>query len=141
MRLSFNVEGVVALVQHKIVLHIISIGTPIILSATHAERTAQGIVDFLAAELHLKAAQKSPQQPQTGELIAAGNNQLASGYYPAYTGPKTTLSAAMTSLGLDASYAHRKLIAKANSITAYVGTAAQNTRMYNLLVAGILKKE
>ena len=114
--------------------------TPIILSAPHAERTAQGIVDFLAAELRLKAAQESPQQPQTGELIAAGNNQPASGYYPAYTGPKTTLSAAMTALGLDASYVHRKLIAKANNITAYVGTAAQNTQMYNLLVAGILKK-
>ncbi|MBD5529684.1 MAG: N-acetylmuramoyl-L-alanine amidase [Lachnospiraceae bacterium] len=115
--------------------------TPIILSATHAERTAQGIVDFLTAELHLKAAQEGPQQLQTGELIAAGNNQPVSGYYPAYTGPKTTLSAAMTALGLDASYAHRKLIAKANNISAYVGTAAQNTQMYNLLAAGLLKKE
>lgn len=114
---------------------------PIILSAAHADRTAQGIVDFLAADLRLKAAQKSLQQPQTGELIAAGNSQTALVYYPAYTGPKTTLSAAMTALGLDASYAHRKLIAKANNITAYVGSAAQNTRMYNLLAAGLLKKE
>lgn len=114
---------------------------PIILSATHAERTAQGIVDFLAAELRLTVAQEGPQQPQTGDLIAAGNSQTVPSYYPAYTGPKTTLSAAMTSMGLDASYTHRKLIAKANNITAYVGTAAQNTRMYNLLAAGILKRE
>ena len=62
-------------------------------------------------------------------------------FYPAYTGPQTTLWAAMMALGLDASYAHRKLIAKANNIAGYVGTAAQNTRMYNMLVAGILKKE
>lgn len=115
--------------------------TPIILSATHAERTAQGIVDFLAAELRLTVAQEGSQQPQTGELMAASNSQTVSVCYPAYTGPKTTLSAAMAALGLDASYAHRKLIAKANNIIGYIGTAAQNTQMYNLLVAGILIKE
>lgn len=115
--------------------------TPIILTQAHAERTAQGIVNFLAAELSLKTAQASSQQPQTGGSTAVGGNQLSGTYYPAYTGPKTTLSAAMTSLGLDASYAHRKLIAKANNIAGYIGTAAQNTQMYNLLVTGMLKKE
>lgn len=115
--------------------------TPIILTKAHAERAAQGIADFLTAELHLIPAQESPQRPQTGGSTAVGDNQPMDTYYPAYTGPKMTLSAAMTSLGLDASYAHRKLIAKANNITGYVGTATQNTRMYNLLVAGILKKE
>lgn len=115
--------------------------TPIILTKTHAERTARGIVDFLVAELHIQAAQGGPQRPQTGSSIAVGDNQTHDTYYPAYTGPKTTLSAAMTSLGLDASYTHRKLIARANNITGYVGTAAQNTQMYNLLVAGMLRKE
>lgn len=109
---------------------------PIILTQAHAERTAQGIVDFLVAELDLRTAQEGSQQSQTGGSTAAGDTH----YYPAYTGPKVTLSAAMTSLGLDADYSHRKLIAKANNITGYVGTAAQNTRMYNLLVAGILIK-
>lgn len=113
---------------------------PIILSATHADRTAHGIVDFLAAELHIKAAQGGPQRPQTGGSTGTGSNQVMSMYYPAYTGPKTTLYTAMAHLGLDASYARRKLIAKANNITGYVGTAAQNTQMYNLLVAGLLKQ-
>lgn len=117
------------------------VDTPIILTKAHAERTAQGIVDFLVAELHIQTAQASPQQPQTGDSTSAGGNQLSDTYYPAYTGPKTTLSAAMTSLGLDADYSHRKLIAKANNIAGYVGTATQNTQMYNLLVAGTLKKE
>lgn len=115
--------------------------TPIILSATHAERTAQGIVDFLVTELRLKAAQEGSQRPQTGGGTSTGDNQIKSTYYPAYTGPKTTLCNAMTALGLDGSYAHRKLIAKANNITGYIGTAAQNTQMYNLLAAGILIKE
>lgn len=136
--------------------------TPIILSATHAERTAQGIVDFLVAELRLKV-KEGFQRPQTGDSAIADGNQATGGitipilvggetidkiivdateiYYPAYTGPKTTLYNAMTALGLDGSYAHRKLIAKANNITGYVGTAAQNTQMYNLLAAGILIKE
>lgn len=115
--------------------------TPIILTKAHAERTAQGIVDFLVVEMDLRTAQASSQQPQTGGSTAVDGNQPTSAYYPAYTGPKATLSAAMTSLGLDASYTHRKLIAKANNITGYIGTAAQNTRMYNLLVAGMLKRE
>lgn len=113
---------------------------PIILSATHATRTAQGIVDFLVAELHIKTAPQGSQQPQTGGSTAAGDNHNST-LYPAYTGPKTTLAAAMTSLGINASYSHRKLIAKANNIVGYIGTAAQNTQMYNLLAAGILKKE
>lgn len=116
------------------------VDTPIILTPAHAERTAQGIVSFLASELRL-VAQGTLQPPQTGGSNAAGDNSSRDTFYPAYTGPKTTLSAAMASLGLDASYAHRKLIAKANNITGYIGTAAQNTQIYNLLVAGILKKE
>lgn len=114
--------------------------TPIILTPAHAERTAQGIVDFLAAELHLQAVQECLQRPQTGGTTTIDSNPVAV-CYPAYTGPKTTLSAAMVAIGLDASYAHRKLIARANSINGYVGTAAQNTQMYNLLTAGVLKKE
>jgi len=114
---------------------------PIILTQTHAEQTARGIVDFLVAELRLMAAGGSSPQAGTGSEITPGSSQIASTYYPAYTGSKTTLSAAMTALGLDASYTHRKLVAKANNIAGYVGTAAQNTRMYNLLAAGILIKE
>lgn len=111
--------------------------TPIILTQAHAEKTAQGILNFLVSCLKLK--------PKIGTSVENTSDnsgeQIASTYYPSYTGNKTTLHNAMTALGLDASYAHRKLIAKANNITGYVGTAAQNTQIYNLLVAGILKKE
>ena len=112
--------------------------TPIILTQEHAEKTAQGIVDFLAVELRLQ--KNNVGQTGTDDTVVS-SNQASATYYPAYTGPKTTLYNAMTALGLDGSYAHRKLIAKANNITGYVGTAAQNTQMYNLLAAGILKKE
>ena len=112
--------------------------TPIILTQEHAEKTAQGIVDFLAVELRLQ--KNNVGQTGTDDTVVS-SNQASATYYPAYTGPKTTLYNAMTALGLDGSYAHRKLIAKANNITGYVGAAAQNTQMYNLLAAGLLTKE
>lgn len=104
--------------------------TPIILTAGHAEKTAQGIFKWLVKELTLTAKKGEVQAPEN----AAGV------YYPAYTGKKTTLSAALTGLGITSTYAYRKKIAKANNISGYCGTAAQNTQMYNLLVGGVLRK-
>ncbi len=103
---------------------------PIILTHEHAVKTARGIVAFLVEQFSLepkKVAEIKPQNPTDA-------------YYPRYKGVKTTLYAAMKLLGIDPSYKHRKEIAKANGIGGYVGTAAQNTQMYNLLVAGLLKK-
>lgn len=162
---------------------------PIIRSDAHAQKTAQGVLDFLVSELSLhkighKESQTSPApaaRPQEGlpyvtvekgdtltkigrELgvdwhdIAAANDlkspytihlgqklyipskASAQLYYPAYTGKKTTLTAAMTSLGIASSYSDRKQIAAANGISGYCGTASQNIQMYNLLVAGLLKR-
>lgn len=82
----------------------------------------------------------SPYTIYPGQILKIALMDKQDIYYPAYAGPKTTLSAAMKSLGIDNSYSYRKQIAKANNISAYVGTATQNTQMYNLLVAGLLKK-
>ena len=106
------------------------VDTPIILTAEHAEKSAQSILDFLVSELGLTKKNATTEPTVTQSSI----------YYPAYTGKKTTLSAALTTLGINSTYAFRKQIAKANNITGYVGTASQNTQMYNRLVAGLLKK-
>ena len=103
-----------------------SVDVPVILTAEHADKTAQGIVAFLVETLSLKP-KTAVNEPQTGAQT-----------YPAYKGAKTTLSAALKAVGVDASFTHRKKIAAANGISGYTGTASQNTRMYNLLVAGIL---
>lgn len=102
---------------------------PVILSQEHAEKTARGVVAFLVEEFCLEL--KKPQN------VSATQSCL---YYPAYTGGKTTLSVALKSLGIDHSYDFRKQIAAANDISNYRGTAAQNTKIYNLLVAGLLKR-
>lgn len=104
---------------------------PVILSERHADRTAEGVVDFVVAMLQLRS--------KAG--LAGTEKQPVSGkFYPAYTGKKTTLSAAMTSLGITSSYSYRKQIAAVNGISGYRGTASQNTQLYNMLAAGLLKR-
>lgn len=106
---------------------------PIIISEEHAKKTARAVLAFLVEQFCI--------EPKRIAEIGKSEVSEASLYYPQYIGKKTTLYNAMTSLGIDASYSHRKVIAKANGIKNYMGTAAQNTQMYNLLVAGLMKKE
>lgn len=109
---------------------------PVILSTEHANKTAHGILCFLIKQFGLQWKQGIQEDNTEKQLQAAESKTI---YYPAYTGKKTTLTAAMTSLGINSTYSHRKQIATANGITGYMGTAAQNTQIYNLLVAGLLQ--
>lgn len=106
---------------------------PIILSEDHAKKTALAVLAFLVEQFCIE-----PKKVSGIDKYEATEVSL---YYPQYTGKKTTLYNAMTSLGIDASYSHRKEIAKANDIKNYIGSVVQNTQMYNLLVAGLMKKE
>lgn len=100
--------------------------TPIILTSEHAEKTAEGIIDFLVEELKLKK--------KVTESTSVNTNK----YYPACDKKYVTIYTGLTSIGVNGSYSFRCKIAKANSISGYIGTAAQNTRMLNLLKAGLL---
>ena len=66
--------------------------------------------------------------------------QSPSNYYPACSSSYSSIVDALNSIGVDSSYNHRKKIAAANGISNYSGTAAQNTKMLNLLKQGKLKK-
>lgn len=61
-------------------------------------------------------------------------------YYPRYFGTSGSIVTALNSLNIGSSFANRKKIAKVNSIKAYLGTAAQNTKLLNLLKQGKLIK-
>ena len=61
-------------------------------------------------------------------------------YYPKYTGKSGSIVDALNSIGVDSSKGHRKNIAEANGIVGYTYSAAQNTKMLNLLKAGKLIK-
>ena len=70
-----------------------------------------------------------------GKLI---DPAAVSPYFPAYTGASPSIAAALDALGIDSSYAGRAEIAAANGMGGYRGTAAQNTRLLELLKQGRL---
>lgn len=59
-------------------------------------------------------------------------------YYDKYKGNSPYISEALEELGIDGSYSYRKVIAKTNNITMYIGTKAQNTKILELLKKGLL---
>ena len=76
-----------------------------------------------------------------GKLIKAEASAPSSvEYYPRYTGGTSSIVNALKSIGVNSAYSYRKKIAAKNGITLYIGTAAQNTKMLNLLKSGKLIK-
>jgi len=72
---------------------------------------------------------------------ALPTTNVSSVYYPKYTGTSPSIVVALSAVGeKDTSKAHRKMIASANGIKSYSGTATQNTQMLNLLKQGKLRK-
>ena len=61
-------------------------------------------------------------------------------YYGRYSGKTSSIVTALNSLGIGSSFDNRKKIAKANGISNYTGTAAQNINLLNLLKQGKLIK-
>lgn len=57
---------------------------------------------------------------------------------PIYNG--SSIVEALYSIGENFSFEYRKKVAEANGITRYVGNAAQNTKMLNMLKNGVLKR-
>lgn len=78
-------------------------------------------------------------------IVVEGTSRLSApflvNYYPKYTGTSGSIVSALAAVGeKDTSYSHRAKIAKANAISGYSGTAAQNTQMIKLLKSGKLVK-
>lgn len=61
-------------------------------------------------------------------------------YYAKYNGKSGSIVDALNAIGADSSFSNRRAIAKANGITAYVGSPSQNIKMLNLLKQGKLIK-
>ena len=81
----------------------------------------------------------------TAKGTSTANQTASTQYYPKCDKKYTTISTALTSIGVDSSYSFRRKIARANNIgglggISYAGTAQQNTQMLNLLKAGLLIK-
>ncbi len=61
-------------------------------------------------------------------------------YYPRYKGKSSSIVDALKSLSINPSKSNRKRIATLNGVKNYIGTAAQNTKLLNLLKRGTLIK-
>jgi len=102
-------------------------------------RRVQGLYDRRKDEhnLFIKPVKGSTQpvpQPSTEPTKKVS-------YYKKYTGTSGSLVDALKAVGLkDTSLEKRKKIAKANGISKYTGTAAQNDKLLKLLKAGKLVK-
>lgn len=59
-------------------------------------------------------------------------------FFPAYTGSSSSIVTALNTLGEDSGFLYRAQIAGANDIPDYSGSAAQNTRLLQLLKQGRL---
>lgn len=93
----------------------------------------------LAGLTRRRAAEKALFDKPVKEAVNT-NAGATVAYYKKYTGKSTSLVDALASIGVDSSFSNRKKIAKANSITNYSGTAAQNTKLLDLLKSGKLIK-
>lgn len=82
-------------------------------------------------------------QNKVNELCGAPSTTVSTpkvNYYSRYFGTSGSIVTALNSLNIGSSFANRKKIAKANGITVYLGTAAQNVKLLNLLKQGKLIK-
>lgn len=61
-------------------------------------------------------------------------------YFAKYTGKTGSIVDALTAIGENSTYGYRARIAEVNGIVGYMGSAAHNTKMVNLLKAGKLIK-
>ena len=88
----------------------------------------------------LEAAGYNYTEVQNAVNALCGKTAVNTKYYPRYSGKSGSIVTALKSLGITSTFAHRNKIAKANNIKVYVGTAAQNTKLLNLLKQGKLIK-
>lgn len=83
--------------------------------------------DYAAVQNKVNAIFSKPSAPKVN-------------YYPRYFGTTGSIVTALNSIKVVSSFSNRKKIARANGITMYMGTAAQNIKLLNLLKQGKLVK-
>ena len=93
------------------------------------KRLADAGYDYTAVQNAVNALCANPTKPTSTVK-----------YYPRYFGNTDSIVIALNSLNIGSTFTNRKKIASANEIKFYAGTAAQNTRLLNLLKQGKLVK-
>lgn len=95
------------------------------------------------AEEHVPAPvepEPTPVEPEPAPMPELEPEKPKVNYFPRYTGTSNSITSALKAVGAASSFAYRELIAAANGIKPYSGTAAQNTTLVSLLKRGELIK-
>ena len=98
-------------------------------------RAVDAVARTIAANTGGRTSAPAPAAPRPS-ASAPANNQ----FFPRAGANTQSIVTALNSIRVDSSFANRARIARANSISNYTGTAAQNTRMLQLLRAGQLRR-
>lgn len=102
------------------------------------EAIAKAVAEVRGLKEKTTAATSSVAVAKPATTTATGTNKKL--YYKRYTGNSNSIVDALKAINVDSSFAYRKKIAKANGISAYLGTAVQNTKLLVKLKAGTLIK-
>ena len=117
--------------------------TDIAIIDTEAEQKAMGVAIAKGILKTLGIVYVAPDTTLVSEpVVQPAPNPTAPkvNYYPRYFGTSNSLVDTLKVVKVSSSFENRKKIAKANGITNYSGTAAQNTQLLNLLKQGKLIK-
>lgn len=106
--------------------------------SSYANRTKIAVANSISGYCGTAA-----QNTQMLELLKQGalidpSAASDSPFFPTYAGSSPSIVAALNALKVDSSFSYRAQIAAANGITGYSGSAAQNTRLLQLLKQGKL---
>ena len=100
------------------------------------EKLSTAQVKKITWSLLQSCAYVDPEKVAYTAPTAATTAKPAVTYLPKYTGKSNSLVDALKAVKIDSSFGYRKKIANKNGIKAYVGTAAQNTKLLSLLKQG-----
>lgn len=95
---------------------------------------------LLAGDILLNDGVHTAINVTDGTKAASSTNTVNSAYYPVPCYSGSSIVEALASIGVGNTKAFRTKIAQANGISGYTGTAAQNTKLLNLLKNGKLIK-
>lgn len=97
-------------------------------------------LELVTPKVEEPAPAPAPVEPEPAPMPEPEPEKPKVNYFPRYTGTSNSITSALKTVGAASSFAYRELIATANGIKSYSGTAAQNTTLVSLLKKGELIK-
>lgn len=109
-------------------------------TAAGQKKCGEAIAKAVAEVRGLKKKATTASKPAATTATPPASSTNKKQYYKRYTGDSISIVDSLKAINVDSSFSYRKKIAKANGISAYLGTPTQNTKLLVKLKAGTLIK-